>query len=46
MCEIISYSNIFADDNTCDGGTGAKWTREMRGGLGNDIQCIKEMPLG
>lgn len=24
----------------------AKWIREMRGGLGNDIQCIKEMPLG
>lgn len=46
MCEIISYSNIFADDNTCDGGTGAKGIRETRGGLGNDIQCIKEMPLG
>lgn len=28
------------------GGSGAKWIREMRGGLGNDIQCIKEMPLG
>lgn len=46
MCEMISYSNIFADDNTCDGGTGAKGIRETRGGLGNDIQCIKEMPLG
>ncbi len=46
MCEIISYSNIFADGNTCDGGTGAKGIRETRGGLGNDIQCIKEMPLG
>lgn len=46
MCEMISYSNIFADDNTYDGGTGAKWTRETRGGLGNDIQCINEMPLG
>ena len=46
MCEIISYSNIFADDNTCEGGTGAKGIRETHGGLGNDIQCIKEMPLG
>lgn len=46
MCEIIPYSNIFVDDNTCEGGTGAKWIREMRGGLGNNIQCIKEMPLG
>ena len=45
MREIISYSNIFAHDNTWEGGTGAKWTREMRGGLGNDIQCIIEMPL-
>lgn len=45
MREIISYSNIFADDNTCEGGSVAK-IREMRGGLGNDIQCIKEMPLG